>query len=117
MALQYTNPQSVLLGKPEDWDDWYYMVKTNAIGLGIWDNINPDLLEPQQLVRPQPPTIESIRPENQEPDNSTFSEFEKLQLQILLETYREDLRVFNRKQKALDETPISLINTIQVHNL
>jgi len=118
MAARYNNPQSVLLGSPEDWDDWYYMVKTNAIGLGIWDYINPDTQTVQRLIRPQPPTIESIRPENQEqPDNSTFSEFEKLQLQVLLETYRDDLRVFNRKQRALDEAPINIINSIKVEAL
>ena len=53
-AISVVYSKTVVLDKPAKWDLWIYQTETSARGLGIWDYVNPDLLEkPLPLAKPE----------------------------------------------------------------
>lgn len=103
MATLTVSP--VVLTTPKDWHEWIEIVRTVAIGLGVWEFMNPNTLKAQlpTLAQPIRPLPEHVRTSTRSTPTtfSILSDDEKEEYRNLQEDYRRDLRLFDKRTEGL----------------
>ena len=102
----------ITLNGPSDWDDWLVVIKTIAIGVEIWDSINPSKLkiELKALKEPTCPTPATIDPNKT--TIASLSEAEKEQLELLRFNYWHKITLYDQKTAALASLQMTIQETI-----
>lgn len=83
----FTKATVPYLACPDKWEDFICRIKRKSIGEGVWDYINPDLIEPTLLVKPTRPTFADAKQ-----DATSASELDandRWLLSILVSKYKE----------------------------
>lgn len=117
MAGETATKTTIILSTSSDWREWIEITKTAAEGLGVWDYMDPDtdtdhISTLHTPIEPQPVDINS-----QKFTITQLSETEQKQLRLLKKDYRDDLREYKERQKAIGQIRTPIQETISRTNL
>ncbi|OXV09936.1 hypothetical protein Egran_02301 [Elaphomyces granulatus] len=117
MAGETTTKTTIILSTSSDWREWIEITKTAAEGLGVWDYMDPDtdtdhISTLHTPIEPQPVDINS-----QKFTITQLNETEQKQLRLLKKDYRDDLREYKERQKAIGQMRTRIQETVSRTNL
>ncbi|KAH8729982.1 hypothetical protein BGZ61DRAFT_492122 [Ilyonectria robusta] len=98
------------LNGPSDWKHWIAGIRKSATTKDVWDLIDPFKENKEPLVRPVFPTAADIKP-----DATRLSELtpeQRIDLNGLEKQYLEDVRIYEKRQKALSSIQDRIILTV-----
>ena len=104
---------TIILRTQDDWDDWIEIIRALAEALDIWTYLDPEnqlvLVEP---VQPSPSTVAKRQIVYSQLDQDQI-----YQLTIDREQYSRQQKQFDRKELAIKQFRIELVNRISASNL
>src|ERR1700722_9079753 len=101
MAGETTSKTTIILSTSSDWREWIEVTKTAAEGLGVWEYMDPDTHKDRILTLNTPT---EPKPVDINPDKTAIAELdetEEKRFRMLKKDYREDLREYKEKHKAI----------------
>jgi len=106
-----------ILSKPEDWDQWLYIIEERARHHDIWDLCDPSKeTEPSLPQRPGAyPTVQTISQDKTLP--SQLTETERQDLVALKDDYKEASRAYDRYLIGARDVTKYLLETVTNKNL
>jgi hypothetical protein len=117
--VKVTTIGGVILDKPQDWDTWIYVIRTEADMTDVWQYIDPDL--PSQPIhrlvptKPSIPTVQDVKPSAVTYED--LNDRELIQLDMLREDYKIRWREYDRTSSALANINQAILHSISARNL
>ncbi|KAK9234621.1 hypothetical protein V1525DRAFT_435453 [Lipomyces kononenkoae] len=91
----------VQLRTTKDWSRWLAIVRTKAQQEGVWEAINPDVIEPQELIEPPLPGQKNSSDQVADIEELNATELEVFK--INRDDWKAKQKVYERKRKAINE--------------
>jgi hypothetical protein len=112
-----TSKTTIILSTSSDWREWIEVTKTAAEGLGVWEYMDPDTHKDRILTLNIPT---EPKPVDINPHKTTLAELdetEEKRFRMLKKDYREDLREYKEKHKAIGLMRTRTQETVSRNNL
>jgi hypothetical protein len=108
---------TITLKDAEDWLEWIEVVKSTAIGLDIWECIDPEKSRDQLRVvsKPEWPTLSTVKAGAT--GIKDLDENEKFQYKLLQKRYERDISEYETSKKGLGIIRIEIQKSVSRPNL
>ena len=105
---------NVILNKPSDWIQWFFIVQNTAKTNKVWEYVDPatkkdniPVLEPPK--RPTPKDVLSTATSISELDQHQLTAYNQLYTE-----YKDDLRIYQKKEQAINDISNYIVRTTSV---
>ncbi|ERF70266.1 hypothetical protein EPUS_09104 [Endocarpon pusillum Z07020] len=107
---------SIILSKPEDWDEWMLIIYTMARNGDVKDLIDPNLAaEPPQLIEPRRPTAADVK--SGAAAITGLDPGEQKLYGVLREDYKYDMMKYRDRRSALSSIQDFILTRVDRQHL
>ncbi|KIW15555.1 hypothetical protein PV08_05603 [Exophiala spinifera] len=109
---QRTKPITITLSKSSDWDNWFLAIKVYAKQQGIWEYVDPEVLDPPVLKYPSIPDIYDAN--SGAVPSGTLDERQKLSIRFVERQWEHDCKKYEEKTKAIKALGSQIIGSLLI---
>jgi hypothetical protein len=108
---------TITLKDAEDWLEWIEVVKSTAIGLDVWDCVNPEKTKDELRVpsKPEWPTLSTVKVGAT--GIKDLDEDERFQYKLLQKRYEREISEYETSKKGLGTIRIEIQKSVSRPNL
>lgn len=102
---------NVTLSTYKDWDDWLFIIQTQALDKDVWEYINPAVANLPRLEPPIALTYSDVHPGATQ--YTALTQDERDTFKTLHSEYKAALKIYETKRKAIANIRTEIVKTIK----